>query len=181
MIKEASGILSNNYFIDKEQFSKRLCDLFLEKECKSIELELYLGVGRATVSRWRNGHTLPNNSQIREIAEFFGVRYDWLIGNDDFKTIDEQHAYYFPDGKVKLVKEEMFHHWTECFGYKIGLSISNHDFDEDMSQYISIEKNGVSVLVSEEDFEKIEEEIEDFVDYKFTKLFENANYICEKK
>ena len=76
-------------YIDKEQFSKRLQELFYTSKCKAVELENSLKVGRATVSRWRNGHTLPDNSQVKEIAQFFGVRYEWLIGRDEYKTVKD--------------------------------------------------------------------------------------------
>lgn len=74
--------------INKQLFSERLRELFYIKDCNAIELEKSLNVGRATVSRWRNGHTLPNNSQIKEIANFFNVNYDWLIGKSDSKNLE---------------------------------------------------------------------------------------------
>ena len=49
-------------YIDKVQFSNRLKELFETTEVKAVALENALGVGRATVSRWRNGHTLPDRS-----------------------------------------------------------------------------------------------------------------------
>ena len=73
-------------YIDKVQFSNRLKELFDTTEIKAVALENALGVGRATVSRWRNGHTLPDRSQVKEIADFFGVRYEWLVGSDEYKT-----------------------------------------------------------------------------------------------
>lgn len=78
--------MTNSNNIDKQLFSERLRELFYVKDCKSIELEETLNVGRATISRWRNGHTLPNNSQIKEIADFFNVSYDWLIGSNECKN-----------------------------------------------------------------------------------------------
>ena len=178
-------MINTNYFVDKDEFSKKLRELIDESGCKSIELENKLKVGRATISRWRNGHTIPNDSQIREIADFFGVRYKWLIGKDnEFKTVEEQRKYYFPNGKIKIRKEKDYHHWVEFFGYRISYNSGNsYIYDEETKEYILsvdddteviLHKNGkrLGVGLTYEEFEKVENEIESFIDYKLNTLFE---------
>ena len=58
-----------------------------EKLCKEIGktptgVAVELGIGRATVSYWRNGNT-PKQEILNKIAEYFDVSVDYLIGNTD--------------------------------------------------------------------------------------------------
>lgn len=173
-------MINTNSFVNKEQFAKRLQELFEKTERKAIELETKLKVGRATVSRWRNGHTTPNDSQIKEIADFFGVRYQWLIGKDEFKTMEDYKNHFFPNGKIKLNFEPKTH-WLEFFGYKITTGGMTFVYDEEKNDYIYtddsvdwiITRDGYSIGIMNDELDKIEKEVESFIDYKMNGLFEN--------
>lgn len=158
-------------YIDKEKFSDRLQELFNISKCKAIELETRLNVGRATVSRWRNGHTLPDNSQVKEIAQFFGVRYEWLIGRDEYKTIRD-----LPIKKLTSDSIRLFN-FLKTLGYKVSLKETLYEENENGEQSVIggswiINRDGVNIEVSGDMLIKLEKEIESFVDYKIAQLFE---------
>lgn len=157
-------------YIDKEQFSKRLQELFYTSKCKAVELENSLKVGRATVSRWRNGHTLPDNSQVKEIAQFFGVRYEWLIGRDEYKTVKD-----IPFKKLNGIVLKRFN-YLETLGYTFTVKETLYEEDENGDLCISggswiITKDGVKTEISDEELIALEKEIESFIDYKMAQLF----------
>lgn len=158
-------------YIDKVQFSSRLQELFNTSKCKAVELENSLKVGRATVSRWRNGHTLPDNSQVKEIAQFFGVRYEWLIGRDEYKTVKE-----IPLKTLVGVENRRFN-FLETLGYRFTLKDTLYETDEDGERTVSggswtVTKDGVTTEISDEELIALEKEIESFIDYKMAQLFE---------
>lgn len=158
-------------YIDKKQFSSRLQELFTTSKCKAVELENTLKVGRATVSRWRNGRTLPDNSQVKEIAQFFGVRYEWLIGRDEYKTINE-----IPIAKLTGFCIKSFD-YLETLGYKLKLKETFYDMDEDGEITVSggtwtITKDGVTTEISDAEMNTLEKKIESFIDYTMAQLFE---------
>lgn len=137
---------------------------------KAVELENHLRVTRQTVSRWRNGHNLPDDLQIREIAHFFGVRCEWLVGKDEHKTLRG-----VPLKEILSLSEKKFEYF-ESLGYRITPSEPVYEEDENGNHVIvgtscKIVYDGKSVFVSDEELDQFLKEVESFVDYKMTQLF----------
>ena len=65
---------------DFKVFSKRLAALMKERNITQEELAHELGIKRQTVSLYKNGQSTPDAAQIKNIALFFGVSSDWLLG-----------------------------------------------------------------------------------------------------
>lgn len=152
--------------IDKKNFGKRLDTLMIERECKSIVLEKKLEVGRATISRWRNGHTLPNNSQIKDIANFFNVRYEWLIGLEKNETcIGDMEI-----GKA-IKRYKGLRDYLETLGYSV--SPGDYIFDDPTfrNEKGIICKDGKQIEISGEEYQKLRIEIESFIKFKISELF----------
>lgn len=61
-------------------FCERLKDLRTEQNLTTIQLAKELGVGDSTISRWENGLRIPNIDNLYNIALFFKVSADYLIG-----------------------------------------------------------------------------------------------------
>ncbi len=61
-------------------FSSRLKSVLSASLVERGELARHLGVSVPTVNRWLNGISTPNVYQFREIAHFFGMPYDWFLG-----------------------------------------------------------------------------------------------------
>ena len=60
-----------------------------EKLCRDLKktptgVAVELGIGRGTVSYWKNGNT-PKQDILTKIASYFNVSTDYLLGNTDVK------------------------------------------------------------------------------------------------
>ena len=67
----------------KCKFAERLKDLRKENNLSTIQLGNALGVGDSTISRWENGLRVPSIDHLYNIATFFKVSSDYLIGLED--------------------------------------------------------------------------------------------------
>ena len=48
-----------------------------------------LGIGRATVSRWKNEGMRPQTEHLRKIADYFDVSIDYLLGIEKAATLSD--------------------------------------------------------------------------------------------
>lgn len=71
---------------DFKIFSDRLSKLMKERNITQEQLAHELGVKRQTVSLYKNGQSTPDAAQLKNIAMFFGVSADWLLGLSDTPT-----------------------------------------------------------------------------------------------
>lgn len=61
-------------------FCERLKELRQEKNLSSIALGNVLGVSHSTILRWENGEILPTILHLYNIAKFFNISSDYLLG-----------------------------------------------------------------------------------------------------
>lgn len=61
-------------------FCERLKELRLEKSLSTIQLAKKLNVSNSTISRWENEIIIPSIDNLYNIAIFFGVSTDYLLG-----------------------------------------------------------------------------------------------------
>ena len=71
-------------------FPQRLSELMKERKMTQQNLADGLGVKRQTVSLYMSGQSMPDAEQLRNIALFFDVSSDWLLGLSNFKKIENQ-------------------------------------------------------------------------------------------
>lgn len=64
-------------------FCERLKELRLENDLTTKQLGKILGVGDASISRWENGINTPSIEHLYNIANYFNVSADYLIGLED--------------------------------------------------------------------------------------------------
>lgn len=64
-------------------FSERLKELRLSKNLSAKQLGDELNVSDSTIIRWENGLRIPNAENIHNIAVFFEVSADFLLGITD--------------------------------------------------------------------------------------------------
>ena len=62
------------------KFDENLREFRKEKGYSQEELSVKLGVTRQTVSKWENGSAMPDLKKLTELAEFFEVSMDELLG-----------------------------------------------------------------------------------------------------
>lgn len=65
------------------KFKDRLKELRTEKELSQTKLAEKLGVDFRTISNWENGVRKPDIDTLVEIAKFFDVSTDYLLGMVD--------------------------------------------------------------------------------------------------
>ena len=63
-------------------FDRRLKAILSASGVERGELARHLGVSVPTVNRWLNGISTPNAYQLRAIAHYFGMPYDWFLEAD---------------------------------------------------------------------------------------------------
>ena len=63
-------------------FDRRLKAILSASGVERGELARHLGVSMPTVNRWLNGISTPNVYQLRAIAHYFGMPYDWFLEAD---------------------------------------------------------------------------------------------------
>ena len=65
------------------KFGKRLLSLRIEKNMSTTALADVLKVSHSTILRWERGTILPSIEHLYNIAIYFGVSADYLIGLED--------------------------------------------------------------------------------------------------
>ena len=69
-------------------FSTRVKQLRQGKGISMEELAKELKVTKSRINMWENGGTLPRSKTLIELAHYFGVSTDYLIGNDSVNKQD---------------------------------------------------------------------------------------------
>ena len=67
-------------------FPTRLRELLAPKGVTITALADKLEISRQAVSQYQDGSTQPNLQSLAEIAKYFGVSTDWLLGLTDVRT-----------------------------------------------------------------------------------------------
>lgn len=66
-----------------EKFRKRLREIRTENKMTTMQLGAVLGVSHTTIGRWEKGEILPSIEHLYNIAKYFGVSADYLLGLED--------------------------------------------------------------------------------------------------
>ncbi len=74
------------------KFNENLRNLRKEKDLSQDYLAAKLNVSRQTISKWENGSAMPNLSKLIELAEFFEVSMDTLLGMEFNSVQNEETA-----------------------------------------------------------------------------------------
>ena len=68
----------------KALFPSQLRDLRKKKGISQETLAHDLGVSKSTIGLYETGDTLPDAKTLRDLAVYFGVSADWLLGLSDY-------------------------------------------------------------------------------------------------
>ena len=63
-------------------FVQTVQELAAQKGITIAKMRKDLGLGQGTFSTWKKRGTIPNGDVLREIADYFGVSVDYLLGNE---------------------------------------------------------------------------------------------------
>lgn len=73
-----------------KKFDRCLKNLLTISGVTCEELARHLGVSIPEVRRWMNGLSVPDMYQFRDVAQFFGVSYEWFLdGNSGLPAVEE--------------------------------------------------------------------------------------------
>lgn len=66
----------------------RIKELRMNKNLSQTDLAKAMYVTRSSVNAWEMGISIPSTEKIMELASFFHVTTDYIMGADDRKLID---------------------------------------------------------------------------------------------
>lgn len=125
----------------------RLKELRQEKKLTQQELAKEIGVSKLTILNWEKGEHQIKSEKAQQLADIFGVSVGYLLGYEDYKTIQND-AF---DSYRNMAK----------------LLLTNPDFKNIISEYDETNrKNGkldLSLFVQAESIPIIEQDIKDLI------------------
>lgn len=125
----------------------RLKELRQEKKLTQQELAKKIGVSKLTILNWEKGEHQIKSEKAQQLADIFGVSVGYLLGYEDYKTIQND-AF---DSYRNMAK----------------LLLTNPDFKNIISEYDETNrKNGkldLSLFVQAESLPIIEQDIKDLI------------------
>ncbi len=70
--------------------AERIKHLREQRPMTQVDLAKYLGVTRSGVSAWEMGISVPSTQYIVELAKFFNVSTDYLLGMEETASVSLQ-------------------------------------------------------------------------------------------
>ena len=88
------------------EFKNRLKKLRKENNLSLDTLGKELNLSKSVLSYYEHGKRFPQINTLKSISDFFGVSFDYLVGNDT-KVLSENDTpkTYMSDGEVAFIKE----------------------------------------------------------------------------
>lgn len=69
---------------------ERIFQLINENGLTAKEFANKVGVSQGNITDWKTGRARPSIESLQKIAKYTGVQLDWLTGDSEFKTKDEE-------------------------------------------------------------------------------------------
>ena len=67
--------------------SAPLKELRKEKGLSQIAVQMQTGIEQALISKYENGERVPPTETLMQLADFYGVSMDYIMGRSDRKEI----------------------------------------------------------------------------------------------
>ena len=83
------------------EFKERLRELRKQRGYSQVELADKLGLSKSTIGAYETGDIKPSLDAINQLAEFFMVDVDYLLGNESRST-------YYMDPEVAFKAQEIY-------------------------------------------------------------------------
>lgn len=68
--------------------SAQLKELRKEKGLSQIAVQMQTGIEQALISKYENGERVPPTETLMQLADFYGVSMDYIMGRTDRKEIN---------------------------------------------------------------------------------------------
>ena len=72
-----------------QYFSTRVKELRLKAGLSMDQLARELGITKSRISMWENNGTVPRMNILIDLANYFNVTTDYLLGNDDINNVSQ--------------------------------------------------------------------------------------------
>ena len=86
-------------------FMERFGNLFSQTGMTKVELASLLGIKSAGIGNYLKGKGLPSIPVLCDIADYFHVKIDYLLGRDPWPMKREHFIYYYPEGEFPYSME----------------------------------------------------------------------------
>lgn len=134
---------------DVAEVTARIRQLKEEKGVTLQEIATGAEIGLSTVKQYMTGKRIPDQFNLKRIADYFCVLDDWIIGKSPYRTIFEQmDAEIGDEGLAEIRKEVAFFDFLE----------EQFNFSFDLSQY------------SSDQLGKLESDIRDYIQSRIDQL-----------
>lgn len=111
---------------DVTEVTARIRQLKEEKEVTLQEIAAGAGIGLSTVKQYMTGKRIPDQYNLKRIADYFGVLEGWIVGETPYKTDNERiYATVSDEQYAEIYQELAFWNWME----------KQFNLDYDLSQY----------------------------------------------
>lgn len=90
-------------------FKKRMKDLRNQKGLTMDQLAKTLNISKSRISMWENNGTVPRKDMLIELANFYNVSIDYLLGNDQYDgvNVNNKRLNYLQRNLGKLDEKEL--------------------------------------------------------------------------
>ena len=147
-MKKVGDMLTKRKY-DVAEVTARIRQLKEEKGVTLQEIATGAEIGLSTVKQYMTGKRIPDQFNLKRIADYFGVLDDWIIGKSPYRTIFEQmDAEIGDEGLAEIRKEVAFFDFLE----------EQFNFSFDLSQY------------SSDQLGKLESDIRDYIQSRIDQL-----------
>ncbi|MRI65109.1 helix-turn-helix domain-containing protein [Gracilibacillus thailandensis] len=126
-----NGLVKGRVYMDKIKLSERLKQLRNSKGLFQKEVADKLGIKQNTLSGYENGTRSPDNELLKDIADFYNVTLDYLLGRSDDPTLTEKENKDFLEIKKLIDKMEREGKHNELEQLKSYTKWLAHDLEED--------------------------------------------------
>lgn len=134
---------------DPSVVMKKIKQLRKEKGVTQKELAEGAGIGLSTVKQYETGKRIPDQFNLKRIADYFGILEGWIVGETPYKTdIERISATVSDEQYAEIYKELAFWNWMR----------KQFNLDFDLSQY------------SPDQLGKLENDIKDYTKFKIDQL-----------
>ena len=116
---------------DRKMYERYL-ELLKSTGVKSSDVAKATGIPPSTFSDWKRGKSSPKYEKLQKIANYFGVKADWLQGTSEYKTDDELYSKLAEDNMFTPTIENVQAHYSASSMSKFG-----HDWKDKIKKALS--------------------------------------------
>lgn len=86
---------------------ERYLELLKEKGVRNVDVANATGIPASTFSDWKKGKSKPKSDKLQKISDYFGVSMDWLTGNSEFRTPEEQWVSFDENANLNQLRKDV--------------------------------------------------------------------------